>query len=119
MGRPAVNGPQHYAEAERLLEQAAGDLMGTPRLMGVAQVHATLALAAATALAIDPTPEAVAVWDPLVLEGKDGEPPVEARIECGAHLHPDDAGVPGAIACVLDEGHEDYHSDGHGNRWTT
>lgn len=118
MGRPAVNGPRHYVEAERLLTVARA-LDDDAGVLAAAQVHATLALAAATALAIDPTPEAVAVWDPLVLEGKDGEPLVEARIECGAHLHPDDAGVPGAIACVLDEGHEDYHSDGNGNRWTT
>jgi hypothetical protein len=47
-----MNGPEHYREAERLL--AAGT-SGTPedvlnRRIGRAQVHATLALAAATAL---------------------------------------------------------------------
>ena len=111
MGRPAVNGPQHYAEAERLLGQAAGDLMGTPRLMGVAQVHATLALAAATALAIDPTPEAVAEWDPHLLDDR----VVDATIACGRPLN----SGQDEPSCVLEEGHTEYHSDGHGNRWTT
>lgn len=23
------------------------------------------------------------------------------------------------VRCVLDDGHEDYHTDGSGNRWTT
>jgi hypothetical protein len=58
-----VNGPEHYREAERLLVQAAavpaaasarGDSLVTAQtghamLAAEAQVHATLALAAATA----------------------------------------------------------------------
>lgn len=108
MGRPAVNGPRHYLEA---VPDSARQFTAE------AQVHATLALAAATALAIDPTPEAVAVWDPLVLEGKDGEPLVDARIVCGAPLN------PGAgIECIRYEGgdeHADgFHDDGRGNRWS-
>lgn len=44
-----TTGPQHYAEAERLLATRGGT---TPRssILAEAQVHATLALAAATAL---------------------------------------------------------------------
>ncbi|MGW2933983.1 hypothetical protein ACWDA7_19515 [Streptomyces sp. NPDC001156] len=49
-----VNGPGHYQEAEVLLARAKntgleGDLE-TANLLAAAQVHATLALAAATAL---------------------------------------------------------------------
>ena len=48
-----MTGPTHYREAERLLEAAAnGEPPGTDRLLAAAQVHATLALAAATALSI-------------------------------------------------------------------
>lgn len=43
-----TTGPQHYAEAERLLT-AKGDGF-VPDILAEAQVHATLALAAATAL---------------------------------------------------------------------
>jgi hypothetical protein len=47
-----VNGPEHYREAERLLKSAAQNFLrdGTPgSALAAAQVHATLALAAATA----------------------------------------------------------------------
>lgn len=49
-----MNGPEHYAEAERLAELAmspAGLAMTSDGfdVVGAAQVHATLALAAATA----------------------------------------------------------------------
>ena len=48
-----MNGPEHYREAERLAEQSLnadyGDEEFRMRLAAVAQVHATLALAAATA----------------------------------------------------------------------
>jgi hypothetical protein len=48
-----VNGPQHYADAERLLKAAAdaletGDLDAAKLMHAAAQVHATLALVAAT-----------------------------------------------------------------------
>ncbi len=56
---------------------------------------------------------------PAARPGPEAAEPVEARIECGAHLHPNKTDIIGPIACVLDSGHEDYHSDGHGNRWTT
>jgi hypothetical protein len=49
-----VTGPEHYLEAERLLGALAGKDRGTfpqeDRVVAEAQVHATLALAAATAL---------------------------------------------------------------------
>ncbi|MDX8146935.1 hypothetical protein SK854_32805 [Lentzea sp. BCCO 10_0061] len=50
-----MNGPEHYAAAERLLDSAtAADVeageSGQVSNLAAAQVHATLALAAATAL---------------------------------------------------------------------
>jgi hypothetical protein len=50
-----MTGPEHYAEAELQIEVAARELEdGEPKAaelsLGFAQVHATLALAAATAL---------------------------------------------------------------------
>jgi hypothetical protein len=50
-----VNGPWHYRQAERLLEAATEHPPGTEvvrNLNAEAQVHATLALAAATALGL-------------------------------------------------------------------
>ncbi len=48
-----MTGPEHYAEAERLLAVCAGPQRGTDldkSCTAAAQVHATLAVAAATAL---------------------------------------------------------------------
>ena len=48
-----MTGPEHYQEAERLLAEAAGNSASMGQLAAVtaaAKVHATLALAAATAL---------------------------------------------------------------------
>jgi hypothetical protein len=48
-----VNGPEHYAEAERLLalpDVGAGDDPRDPVIVAAAQVHATLALTAASLL---------------------------------------------------------------------
>lgn len=47
-----MNGPEHYAAAERLLDSAdaAAGEPGAASNLAAAQVHATLALAAATAL---------------------------------------------------------------------
>jgi len=48
-----ASGPEHYREAERLLEYGPGDELEPERVardIAEAQVHATLALAAATAL---------------------------------------------------------------------
>jgi hypothetical protein len=69
-----VTGPEHYKEAERLLElalsqrlqslalsqrlQLGGASPGSTAITADAQVHATLALAAATAL-----PDAPASWE--------------------------------------------------------
>jgi hypothetical protein len=66
-----VNGPEHYAEAE-YLAGPYGEWYRTnhdqlPALLARAQVHATLALAAATALAakagISATPGEMRQWD--------------------------------------------------------
>lgn len=43
-------GHAHYREAERLLSAASEDLYGASSYLATAQVHATLALAATTAL---------------------------------------------------------------------
>lgn len=58
-----ATGPEHYREAERLLEQAAVDSRDPMRryvedanVIAAAQVHATLALAAATAEDVVRTP---------------------------------------------------------------
>jgi hypothetical protein len=49
-----MTGPEHYLEAERLLDSLygveRGSLPGEASIAAEAQVHATLALAAATAL---------------------------------------------------------------------
>lgn len=45
-----MNGPAHYREAERLLESGEYGEYGEQGDTAAAQVHATLALAAATAL---------------------------------------------------------------------
>ena len=44
-----MNGPDHYREAERLINRAGGsDPESASQYLAEAQVHATLALAAAT-----------------------------------------------------------------------
>ncbi|QDB74832.1 hypothetical protein KNU56_gp55 [Gordonia phage Arri] len=48
-----MNGPQHYLEAERLIEESRDDrcdYQGAQVRIAAAQVHSTLALAAATVL---------------------------------------------------------------------
>lgn len=45
-----ASGPEHYREAERLLDNTE-DSVNCDRMLAHAQVHATLALAAACALA--------------------------------------------------------------------
>jgi hypothetical protein len=62
-----MTGPEHYREAERLLDMAhhwtygdGGDATVGGALAAEAQVHATLALAAATAL-VDETPRSDAM----------------------------------------------------------
>lgn len=47
-----MTGPEHYREAESLLitaEECVSESVDLPHLLAAAQVHATLALAAATA----------------------------------------------------------------------
>jgi uncharacterized membrane protein len=57
-----VSGPEHYAEAERLLKLVRDESQGRDTyqpewvpVVTLAQVHATLALAAAAALGTSPT----------------------------------------------------------------
>lgn len=58
-----MNGPQHYAEAERLLSHEGLDTVdpmpADHLLIACAQVHATLAAAAATIDALPPSEQAV------------------------------------------------------------
>jgi hypothetical protein len=70
-----MNGPGHYAEAERLLAYVTteGDIdvdtFGVDLILQAAQVHATLAQAAATADTLNPlVGENLAAWQ-NVLEG--------------------------------------------------
>ena len=66
-----MTGPEHYAEAERLLgivsEAVAepGDVPLNKQIVAEAQVHATLALAAATAMAAAETMDSrdFKAWD--------------------------------------------------------
>ena len=48
-----MTGPDHYQAAEQLLDTLGGDGPVSQRVAAAAQVHATLALAAATALNTD------------------------------------------------------------------
>ncbi len=63
-----MTGPEHYAEAERLIAgtmKRADGLIGTPHphVIALAQVHATLAHAAAAITAFMPlTPAGVHEW---------------------------------------------------------
>jgi hypothetical protein len=74
-----MTGPEHYKEAERLLEIADSDLRnddleGSNNYIARAQAHATLALAAATALSA--TVLGVGAGDWYDVAGpKDGEVP--------------------------------------------
>ncbi|MFJ7067537.1 hypothetical protein [Streptomyces sp. NPDC101115] len=68
-----MTGPEHYVEAERLLADASTDgAEGTyfvrPENLAAAQVHATLALAAATAMGA-----------PVESDGASGMPPRDAH----------------------------------------
>lgn len=64
-----MTGPEHYAKAEQLLEDAhkmqhdSGPGCGSEELIAEAQVHATLALAAATALRDPETGLSTPDWD--------------------------------------------------------
>ena len=61
-----MTGPGHYREAERLLTVCAGDQRGTAldaACTSAAQVHATLALAAATALSYGLPPADWRAWN--------------------------------------------------------
>jgi hypothetical protein len=82
-----MNGPDHYHEAEKILEEVKAD--PTDRKgnnawrMGMAQAHATLALAAATALNFDsrrPDGDQIRVIGPSVL--------VRVLSGIGAHVAP-------------------------------
>lgn len=48
-----MTGPEHYREAERLLKNVKASSADEPKYLALAQVHATLALVASTALAAD------------------------------------------------------------------
>jgi hypothetical protein len=77
-----VTGPEHYQEAERLLAVCAGDQRGSSLdavCTAAAQVHATLALAAATALAPAMVPGTAVydwhAWRKVAATKPDGEVP--------------------------------------------
>ena len=75
-----MTGPEHYSEAENLLNHAGNDVEGSDiecYHLAAAQVHATLALAAATALNL-PHPDAglnladAEEWETACARVKDG-----------------------------------------------
>jgi hypothetical protein len=59
---PHITGPQYYREAERLRQRSRGDVPDRALLLAEAQVCATLALAAATALNDYPNGAPVEDW---------------------------------------------------------
>jgi hypothetical protein len=75
-----MTGPEHYAEAGYLAgpygEWYRTDVNKLPALLARAQVHATLALAAATALAakagISATPAEMRQWDEVTAPSTQG-----------------------------------------------
>ncbi|QCR49856.1 hypothetical protein [Streptomyces sp. SGAir0924] len=82
-----MTGPEHYREAERLIKGLTTDTGavyvedGNEQVIALAQVHATLALAAATAL-IDETPRSdcfsnYKAWQDVA--GSEYQGPGEAR----------------------------------------
>lgn len=101
-----MNGPQHYAEAERLLdiasatyEQAAGvdrevdddELRWMQTSIEQAKVHATLAAAAATIDALPPSEPALAnAWGSVTSSGTARSTPVCMIPDCGCtgEAHP-------------------------------
>lgn len=73
-----MTGPEHYRQAEKLADQAnrytygdGGDPVTGAALAAEAQVHATLALAAATALGVvaGVRPGAGTGWEPIAIAG--------------------------------------------------
>ncbi len=142
-----MTGPEHYAEAERCLAKhadlaavmrdhvdsgqydvdvlaAAGDVVG--QALVAAQVHATLALAAATALGLSDGGGAgmrgadAEAWERVcsVLPVDEIAPPLDDVPVCGAELHP---GAGDGITCIRyiggDQHSDGFHDDGRGNRW--
>lgn len=92
-------GPDHYRAAEGLLRAVRDDQDpdgNSDLLIATAQVHATLALASATALAADPTPDALELWDDMlmyldaVIVEDDGDD--DDGVELGGTGHPGLAG---------------------------
>ena len=77
-----MTGPDHYREAERLLDESVDPVASTPdgiaRMIARAQVHATLALAAAQVGDIP-------AWSDVLVPQRSGPPaalqPQEARRE--------------------------------------
>lgn len=66
-----MTGPEHYRAAEDILDNIftwPDDGPDVTDAITMAHVHATLALAAATALAADPAPEALDAWVPMLMD---------------------------------------------------
>ena len=73
-GAGGMTGAEHYKQAERCLESVQADGPHSLALLAEAQVHAALALAAATALRGDPehglTPQDYRAWHKVAGEPK-------------------------------------------------
>jgi hypothetical protein len=75
-----ATGPEHYQRAERLLAPALDGRHPTPEEVARAQVHATLALAAATAMAASGTAGIGGTMDPADFQAWDSV--------CGTPINP-------------------------------
>lgn len=121
-----MNGPQHYAAAQGLLARSDEvDQVDAALLVAQAQVHATLAAAAATALGLsDGGGAGMRGADAEAWERSCSVLPVEIaaplldELVCGAELNP---GAADGVTCIRytsgDQHADGFHDDGRGNRW--
>jgi hypothetical protein len=118
---PMATGPEHYREAERLIKQANSIMDGFPsdqyaQTIAEAQVHATLANAAATAMshwneASFPMPQADRVaWEQAASERpgaqrrqREAEAAERAEFAAAAEADVDEHGVPWADRCTTED----------------
>jgi hypothetical protein len=61
-----VTGPEHYEVAQEIVSRYTAANLDAPGVIAVAQVHATLALAAATVLTGDPNGGDLGQWHEAV-----------------------------------------------------
>lgn len=116
-------GPDHYRAAEGLLRavRVLHPDGNSDLLIAAAQVHATLALASATALGIEPTPEGLELWDDMIMHPLDIDEDTAPDDSQDRYPEPypgemDDNRCAAAtdthaetLECLLPEGHDGWH----------